>query len=160
MGATRRAMASDVAGVPVPPPLIFLAGLAAGGVAELVRSTTGPPWPISLTIGVVGVLAFVALASAAVARFRRAGTTENPFKPSTALVIDGPFRITRNPMYLGMAALYVGLTFLLGIMWALLFLPFVLVAVDRLIIAREEPYLERKFGQDYVAYKKRVRRWI
>ena len=45
-------------------------------------------------------------------------------------------------------------------MWALLFLPFVLVAVDRLIIAREEPYLERKFGQDYVEYKKRVRRWI
>jgi protein-S-isoprenylcysteine O-methyltransferase Ste14 len=75
-------------------------------------------------------------------------------------VVDGPYRFSRNPIYLGMAALYVALTFLLGIMWALLFLPFVLVAIDRLIIAREEPYLERKFGQDYVEYTKRVRRWV
>lgn len=153
-------MASDVAGVPVPPPLIFVAGLAAGGVAELVRSTTGPSRPISLTIGVVGVLAWLALDGLASLRFARAGTPVIPFKPTTALVVDGPYRLSRNPIYLGMAALYVGLAFLLGILWSLLFLPFVLIAVDRLIIAREEPYLERKFGQDYVEYKERVRRWI
>ena len=150
----------DVAGVPLPPPFIYVAGLAAGGVAEFIRSTDGPPWPISVAIGLAGVLAFMALAGAAVGRFRRAGTSENPFRPSTALVFDGPFRFTRNPMYLGMAALYVGLAFVLGLMWALVLLPFVLLAVDRLVIAREEPYLERKFGQDYVEYKKRVRRWI
>jgi protein-S-isoprenylcysteine O-methyltransferase Ste14 len=153
-------MSSDVAGVPVPPPLIFVAGLAAGGVAELVRSTTGPSRPISLTIGVVGVLAWLALDGLASLRFVRAGTPVIPFKPTTALVVDGPYRFSRNPIYLGMAALYVGLAFLLGILWSLLFLPFVLIAVDRLIIAREEPYLERKFGQDYVEYKQRVRRWI
>ncbi len=153
-------MASDVAGVPVPPPLIFVAGLAAGGVAELVRSTSGPAWPISATIGAVGVLAWLALDGMASLRFKRAGTPVIPFKPTTALVVDGPYRMSRNPIYLGMAALYVGLAFLLGLMWALLFLPFVLVAIDRLIIAREEPYLERKFGQEYVEYKKRVRRWI
>ena len=153
-------MASDVAGVPVPPPLIFVAGLAAGGVAELVRSTTGPSRPISLTIGVVGVLAWLALDGLASLRFVRAGTPVIPFKPTTALVVDGPYRLSRNPIYLGMAALYIGLAFLLGILWSLLFLPFVLIAVDRLIIAREEPYLERKFGQDYVEYKERVRRWI
>ena len=153
-------MASDVAGVPVPPPLIFVAGLAAGGLAELVRSTTGPAWPVSLTIGIVGVLAWLALDGLASLRFRRAGTPVIPFKPTTALVVDGPYRFSRNPIYLGMAALYVGLTFLLGIMWSLLFLPLVLVAVDRLVIAREEPYLERKFGQDYVEYTNRVRRWI
>ncbi len=153
-------MGSDVAGVPVPPPLIFVAGLAAGGVAELVRSTTGPAWPVSLAIGVVGVLAWIALDGVASMRFKRAGTPVIPFRPTTALVIDGPYRFSRNPIYLGMAALYVGLTFLLGIMWALLFLPLVLVAIDRLVIAREEPYLERKFGQDYLEYKQRVRRWI
>ena len=153
-------MASDVAGVPVPPPLIFVAGLAAGGVAELVRSTSGPSWPVSLTIGVVGFVAWLLLDGVASMRFKRAGTPVIPYKPSTALVVDGPYRISRNPIYLGMAALYVSLTFLLGIMWALLFLPLVLIAVDRLIIAREEPYLERKFGQDYVEYKQRVRRWI
>lgn len=150
----------DVAGVPVPPPLIYIAGLAVGGVAELIRSTSGPPWPISLTIGVVGGLVWLALDGSAMARFRRAGTPVIPFQPSTALVVDGPYRISRNPIYLGMAALYVGLAFLLGIMWALLLLPFVLIAVDRLVIAREEPYLERRFGQDYVEYKKRVRRWV
>jgi protein-S-isoprenylcysteine O-methyltransferase Ste14 len=150
----------DVSGVPVPPPLIYIAGLAAGGVVELIRSTTGPPWPISVAILVAGVLAFMALAGGAVRRFRRAGTTENPFRPSTALVFEGPYRFTRNPMYLGMAAVYVGLAFVLGLMWALVFLPFVLLTVDRLVIAREERYLERKFGQEYVEYKGRVRRWI
>ncbi len=150
----------DVSGVPVPPPLIYIAGLAAGGVVELIRSTTGPPWPISVAILVAGVLAFMALAGGAVRRFRRAGTTENPFRPSTALVFEGPYRFTRNPMYLGMAAVYVGLAFVLGLMWALVFLAFVLLTVDRLVIAREERYLERKFGQEYVEYKGRVRRWI
>jgi protein-S-isoprenylcysteine O-methyltransferase Ste14 len=150
----------DVAGVPAPPPLMYLAGLAAAGVVEYIWPTPGPPWPVSLSIAVAGVLAFVALASSAVVRFRRAGTTENPFRPSTALVVDGPYRITRNPMYLGMAVLYVALAVVLGLIWAFLFLPFVLVAVDRLVIAREEPYLERKFGPEYVAYKRRVRRWI
>ena len=150
----------DLAGIPVPPPFIYLAGLVVGGVAELVWSTHGPGWPISLSIAVAGVLAFAVLASTAIARFRRAETSENPFRPSTALVVEGPYRISRNPMYLGMAALYVGLAFLFGLMWALLLLPLVLVAVDRLVIAREEPYLERTFGRDYVDYKQRVRRWI
>ena len=150
----------DVAGVPLPPPLIYIAGLAAGGVVELIRSTTGPPWPVSVAILVVGVLAFMVLAGGAVRRFRQAGTSENPFRPSTALVFDGPYRFTRNPMYLGMAAVYIGLAFVLGLMWAFLFLPFVILAVDRLVIAREEPYLERRFGQEYVDYKRRARRWI
>jgi len=150
----------DVAGVPLPPPLIYIAGLAAGGVVELIRSTTGPPWPISVAILVAGVIAFMALAGGAVRRFRGAGTTENPFRPSTALVFDGPYRFTRNPMYVGMAAVYVGLAFVLGLMWAFVFLPFVILAVDRLVIAREERYLERKFGQEYVKYKGRVRRWV
>ena len=153
-------MASVAAGVPVPPPLIFVAGLAAGGLAELVRSTTGPSWPISLTIGVVGILAWAALDGVASMRFVRAGTPVIPFKPTTALVVDGPYHFSRNPIYLGMAALYVALTFLLGIMWALLLLPFVLVAIDRLIIAREEPYLERKFGQEYSSTRGGSGRWV
>ena len=150
----------DVAGVPVPPPLVFLAGLAAGGIAELVRPTAGPPRSVAVGIAVLGGLLLLALAGSAISRFRRVQTSENPFRPTTALVLDGPYRFSRNPMYLGMAALYVGLAFILGLMWALLFLPFVLLTIDRLVIAREEPYLERKFGQEYVEYKRRVRRWI
>lgn len=150
----------DVAGVPLPPPLIFLLGLGAGGLAELVRSTEGPPRPVPMTIAIVAVVLWFALDGSASIRFRRAGTPIIPFKPSTALVVDGPYRYSRNPIYLGMAALYVGLAFLLAWMWALLLLPVVVVAVDRLIIAREELYLERKFGQAYVEYKRHVRRWI
>ncbi len=150
----------DVPGVPLPPPLFFIAGLAAGGVVELIRSTSGPSWPVSIAIAVVGALAWLLLDGSAMARFRRAGTPVIPFRPSTALVIDGPYRFSRNPIYLGMAALYVALAFVLGLMWAFVVLPFVLLAVDRLVIAREEPYLERRFGQEYVEYKRRVRRWI
>jgi protein-S-isoprenylcysteine O-methyltransferase Ste14 len=150
----------DVPGVPLPPPLIYIGGLAVGGVVELIRPTSGPPWPVSVVIAVAGLLVFLALAGAAVGRFRRAGTSENPFRPSTALVLDGPYRFTRNPMYVGMAAVYVGLAFVLGLMWAFVFLPFVVLAVDRLVIAREERYLEWKFGQAYVEFTQRVRRWI
>jgi protein-S-isoprenylcysteine O-methyltransferase Ste14 len=150
----------DVAGVPLPPPLIYIAGLALGGIIDLVRPTSGPPWPIAVAIAVLGALAWLVLDGWAAMRFKRAGTAVIPFKPSTALVVDGPYRYSRNPIYLGMAALYVGLAVLLGLMWALLLLPLVIVAVDRLIIAREEPYLQRKFGPDYVEYKRSVRRWI
>ena len=151
---------SDVAGVPLPPPFIYLIGLAVGGLAELARSTTGPSRPVAVTIAVLGGLAWLYLDGWSSIRFSRAGTPVIPYKPSTALVVDGPYRFSRNPIYLGMAALYVGLAFLLGWMWALVLLPVALVAVDRLIIAREEPYLERRFGQPYVEYKQRVRRWI
>jgi protein-S-isoprenylcysteine O-methyltransferase Ste14 len=81
-------------------------------------------------------------------------------KPDTALVTSGPYRFTRNPMYLGMAFLYVGFAFAFGVIWALAFLPAVIVVVDRFVIAREEPYLERNFGQAYRDYKARVRRWV
>lgn len=150
----------DVAGVPVPPPLIYVTGLVLGWIIDLVWPTSGPPWPVAVTVGVLGALAWLWLDGSAAMRFRRAGTAVIPFKPSTALVVDGPYRFTRNPIYLGMAALYISLAVLLGLMWALLLLPIVIGAVDRLVIAREEPYLERKFGTDYLEYKRRVRRWI
>jgi protein-S-isoprenylcysteine O-methyltransferase Ste14 len=153
-------VADDVAGVPLPPPLIFVGGLVAGGLTELVRSTSVPPWPVTLPVVVIGVGAWLVLDGESSIRFKRAGTPVIPFKPSTALVTDGAYRFTRNPIYLGMVALYVALAVGLGILWSFLFLPFVILAVDRLVIAREEPYLERRFGQDYVAYKQRVRRWI
>jgi protein-S-isoprenylcysteine O-methyltransferase Ste14 len=83
-----------------------------------------------------------------------------PANPTTALVTSGPYRFTRNPMYLGMAFLYVAFAFGFGVMWAMALLPVVILVVDRFVIAREEPYLERKFGQRYRDYKARVRRWI
>jgi len=150
----------DVAGVPLPPPLIFVLGLVAGGLVELVRPTSVPPWPVTAPVVVLGGVAWLVLDGESSVRFKRAGTAVIPFKPTTALVTDGAYRFTRNPIYLGMAALYVALAVGLGLLWSFLFLPLVIVAVDRLVIAREEPYLERKFGREYVEYKQRVRRWI
>jgi protein-S-isoprenylcysteine O-methyltransferase Ste14 len=150
----------DVAGVPLPPPLIYVLGLVAGALMELVRSTSVPPWPVTVPVVVIGAGLWFWLDGESSIRFSRAGTAVIPFKPTTALVTGGAYRFTRNPIYLGMATLYVALAVGLGILWSFLFLPFVLLAVDRFVIVREERYLERKFGQQYTEYRRRVRRWI
>ena len=81
-------------------------------------------------------------------------------KPTSALVIWGPYRFTRNPMYMGLTTLYVGGTLLLNDLWPLALLPVVIGLVQRRVIAKEEAYLERKFGDEYRAYKAGVRRWV
>ena len=72
----------------------------------------------------------------------------------------GPYRFTRNPAYLGMALTYVGIALLSSAVWVLLPLPLVLAVIDRGVIAREERYLQRKFGEEYLSYKRTVRRWV
>jgi protein-S-isoprenylcysteine O-methyltransferase Ste14 len=118
------------------------------------------PTAVASLLGWGLLLAGVLLAVSAAYLFRRGGTTPNPTKPTTALVIGGPYRLTRNPMYVGMATLYFGGTLLLNDPWPLAFLPVVIALVRRRVIAREEAYLERRFGDEYRAYKARVRRWI
>ena len=76
------------------------------------------------------------------------------------LVTDGPFRYTRNPGYLGLAMLYAGIAVLRNALWAILLLPLVLYVIQRQEIGREERYLERTFGEEYLAYKAQVRRWV
>jgi len=102
----------------------------------------------------------VALAASAIVLFRRAGTSPVPIQPTTALVAQGPYRFTRNPMYVGLAALYAGIALLVNSLWPLVLLPVVLIAIRWWVIAREEAYLERKFGDAYRAYTRRVRRWL
>ena len=87
-------------------------------------------------------------------------TSPLPIKPTTAIVATGPYRFTRNPMYVGLAALYLGITLWVDSLWPVLFLPAVLFMIQRFVIAREERYLEAKFGDQYRGYKARVRRWI
>lgn len=150
----------DSSGVRIPPPLIYIAGLLAGIALELAFPVAGLPFTLALAAGLIGFAIWLALDGAAMLHFRRAQTSIVPMKPSSALVTSGPYGFTRNPMYLGLAVLYVALALSLGVIWALAFLPFVIFAVDRLVIAREEPYLERKFGDEYRDYKRRVRRWL
>jgi protein-S-isoprenylcysteine O-methyltransferase Ste14 len=151
---------ADTSGIRVPPPLYYVAGFLPGVALELAFPTGWPPVGVRIAVAVLAVAAWLALDGLAMLSFRRARTSMVPIKPSTALVASGPYRLTRNPMYLGMTFLYVGFAFAFGVIWALALLPAVLVIVDRLAIAREEAYLERKFGQDYRDYKARVRRWL
>jgi protein-S-isoprenylcysteine O-methyltransferase Ste14 len=115
---------------------------------------------LSLYAGGVLAIAGIALVTTAAGLFRRMGTNVRPTQPSTTLVATGLYRWTRNPMYLGMALLYAGLALLLDSIVALILLAVVLVIIRTQVIAREERYLEARFGDDYRAYKRQVRRWL
>jgi protein-S-isoprenylcysteine O-methyltransferase Ste14 len=160
-GNLRMASNADTAGVVAPPPLLFLGALAVGAAVDfgLVRISTGLPARLRLGAGAVLAGAAVGLAMAALWRFRTAGTAAEPWRPSTALVTDGVYRFTRNPMYLAMALLYLGITLAMDSGVALILLAPLLALVQAGVIRREERYLERNFGDDYRRYRATVRRW-
>jgi protein-S-isoprenylcysteine O-methyltransferase Ste14 len=154
--------APDVAGVIALPPLIFLGFLAVATVLEAVL-----PLPVFLAhslaryfVGAVlaaGGFVMIAIGSR---RFAAAGTNIPPTMPTTALVVDGIYGRTRNPLYLGTTLIYLGLSVAAGSLWAIGLLAPLLWVINVGVVKREERYLERKFGDAYRAYKARVRRWI
>ena len=154
------------AGVHFPPPLLYVIPFALGMlVHRWHRLTIVPPASLSLVraveiAGIALMLVWALGTATAFGRFLRARTTILPFRPSSSLVTTGPYRFTRNPMYVSLAALYTGGALTLNALWPLLLLPVVLVVVDRAVIRREERYLTSAFGKDYEAYRSRVRRWL
>ncbi len=153
----------DIPGVLAPPPLIYLAGLALGLIAGRLRSLRLVPdslQPLRWWLGGGLALSGLGLASWAVRTMYQAGTHPEPYRPVTELVTIGPYQRSRNPIYLGLTLTYLGLALLLDALWCLLLLPAVLLVMVRGVIAREEAYLERRFGQRYRAYRARVRRWL
>ena len=149
---------ADSPGVRFPPPLLFALGLAVGWLIN--KWIPLPPLPLPPLLGWALVAAGVVLALSAMSLFLRARTHLIPNRPATALVEAGPYRFTRNPMYVSLTTVYLGVCVLMQSLWALVFLPLVLVVIYRKVIAPEEAYLERRFGGEYVQYKKRVRRWL
>jgi protein-S-isoprenylcysteine O-methyltransferase Ste14 len=150
----------DSPGVHIPPPLFYVAAI---GGAALLRRTA----PLTIGGGAPRVLAawlFVALSAGLFAWsflwFARQKTTIIPNKPATALVLDGPFRFTRNPLYLALALLAAGAGLWLNTWWVFILLLPAVALIDRFVIAREEAYLRRRFGAEYDAYMARVRRWL
>jgi protein-S-isoprenylcysteine O-methyltransferase Ste14 len=151
---------TDSLGVIVFPPALYAGTLLLGLLLHWLR-------PVHLASGLWIRIAGLAIAAAggAVASggsrtMHRAGTNVLPTKPTLAIVTDGPFRFTRNPLYLGNAIFYLGLALLFNALWPLvLFVPMLLV-IHWGVIRREERYLEAKFGEAYLAYKARVRRWL
>ena len=150
----------DSPGVNVPPPLFYVAAIAAGAVLRRYV-----PLPIGGGgLRVVAAWAFVALFLAlggwSFFAFWRGRTTIIPNRPANTLVLYGPYDYTRNPMYVGMTLLTVGVGLWLNTWWVFLLLPASIACIDRLVIPREEAYLRRRFGSDYDAFTARVRRWI
>ncbi len=143
-----------------PPPLIYAGVLAVGLLLRLIFPIRFLPRPIALIIGTGCTGVSCILAPAAFHQMRRAKTNIDPTQPATAIVTEGPFRFTRNPIYLSLTLFYTGIALVFQSLWALLLLPVVLLVMNRGVIDREERYLERKFGEQYVGYKARVRRWI
>jgi len=153
---------ADNANVRFPPPLIYLIALVAGIVAG---RTLKVPQP-HIASNVRDLIALVFMVSGAIVIYSGTGlflryrTAIIPHKPASRLVTNGIYNWTRNPMYLGMALLYCGLAIVFDSLFALVLLPVVLVVIQTQVIAREETYLERAFGDQYRAYKMRVRRWL
>jgi protein-S-isoprenylcysteine O-methyltransferase Ste14 len=152
----------DNANVRFPPPLTYLGALLLGIFVG--RALNLPGFGIQsdlkVLIGSAVMLIGAIVNFAGAGLFMRHRTAIIPHKPASRLVTTGIYRWTRNPMYLGIALLYCGLAILFDSILALLLLPFVLLIIQTQVIAKEEAYLERAFGEEYRAYKSRVGRWI
>ena len=153
---------TDNPNIRFPPPLIYLLVLVIGFWAGRELSVPGVGIEASsrIAIGAAFAVLGVVVSFSGVGLFHRLRTAIIPFKPATKLVTSGIYRWTRNPMYLGMTLAYIGLAVGFDSILALLLLPLVLAVIQTQVIAREEAYLEREFGDPYREYKRQVRRWI
>jgi len=148
----------DNPGIRLPPPLIYLVPLFLGLMLDRRRHVPFLPQ------GVARGLGFSLLGSGAVLNgwfLRTIRKTDVPIrtdKPVRRLTTEGPFRYSRNPSYLAM--IYAGIASVRNSLWAILLLPLVVMVIQREVIGREERYLERSFGEEYLAYKDKVRRWV
>jgi len=150
----------DHPGIKVTPPLVFLIVLVASGVISFFvpMPILKPLWFRLLGLPFMGFGS--ALVLSAVGQMRQAGTHVSPHLPAKALVTGGPYRFSRNPIYLGLTLNYVGLGLLANTLW---FLPFAIgfmFTLQTQVIRFEEIYLEDKFGTEYCRYKDRVPRWF
>lgn len=144
---------TDNPGVRFPPPLIFLSFFVAGIFIPWGYNGS-PPAGIALI-----AISFVIFVWGAVT-MARAKTEIMPHRPASALVTSGPFRFSRNPLYVSMAIGYLGAAVWTGRVGAIVLLPVAIAVLRKMVIAREEAYLTRRFGDEYSAYRGRVRRWL
>jgi len=150
---------ADNAGVIVRPPLLYAVALAAMLALRWL-------WPLPIFSGAAfwPGLALVTLAVGLLIWGRQTlvtgGTNVDPSLPSTAVVTSGPYRFSRNPLYMGLTVVYLGLTLALDTWWGIILLALVLIVMHRGVIQREERYLERKFGDGYRQYRAAVRRYL
>jgi len=151
---------ADRPGIVAPPPLLYLGALVA---AFLLRWF----WPLpfwgregAVWVGIALVLVGLAIGVWGRQTMVRAGTNVDPRRPATAIVTSGPFRFSRNPLYVGLTLIYLGITIALDTAWGFVLVAPLLVVMHQGVVRREERYLERKFGDGYRQYRAAVRRYL
>ncbi len=150
----------DNPGINVPPPLIYVVPLILGLLLNRKVHLPFLPRSVARSLGWPLLGGGVLLSRWFLTTMHEADAPVRTDRPVPRLTTEGPFRYTRNPGYLSMAMIYAGIATLRNALWAILFLPLVLYVTQREVIGREERYLERTFGEEYLAYKARVRRWV
>lgn len=156
--ATRERDHADVVAMP---PLIYAIALLAGVVLKwLFGGAIAPGSLVRTALGAALLLAGVVAALAFSRAFAKAGQDRSPRTPTSTILTDGLYAYSRNPAYVALTALLAGLGLLLDNVWILVSLVPVLLLMHYGVILREEAYLERKFGEEYLRYKERVRRWL
>lgn len=149
----------DHAGVIAPPPVIFAISVLLGWLLD--KTVPLGTWEINATIpGFMLIGSGFLLAFTCIRFFRLAGTTADPYSSTDAISSSGPYRFSRNPMYLSLCLVQSGTGLWLNSLWILLMILPALIVLHYGVISREERYLEKKFGNEYLQYKNRVRRWF
>ena len=152
--------ASSGPGILIPPPVIYLSGLALGFLLDQIWPVPALPDSLRYISGSVVIVVSGLVMPFVFMRFRRAGTTLNVHKPATALITEGPYRFSRNPIYVSLTLLYLGVGILLDQGWSLILVAPVFLVMNIWVVSREERHLEASFGDEYLRYKAAVRRWI
>jgi protein-S-isoprenylcysteine O-methyltransferase Ste14 len=150
----------DNPGVAVLPPVLY------GGALVIVLALHWF-WPmpifglaVALWSGLALIVLAVAIATWARRTMHAAGTNVNPLRPTTTIVTTGPFGFSRNPLYLALTLLYLGLTLAINTWWGIVVLVPLLIIMHRGVVLREERYLEHKFGETYRQYRSTIRRYL
>ncbi len=147
-------------GIRLPPPVIYLAALLTGIVLNSLWAMSPLPGSWRYIVGSLLIAVNVLIMPPVLGRFRRAGTPFDVRKAASVLITDGPYRFSRNPSYMTLTLLYLGVGIILNNGWILLLVVPVLLVMDLWVVRKEERHLETKFGEDYLRYKAAVRRWL
>jgi protein-S-isoprenylcysteine O-methyltransferase Ste14 len=156
----RDAIIASVANPVVRPPLVVLASLLSGAVLTVAWPLSFVPHVVRLPVGCLLVAMAAALFSYSIKQFRMAGTPVPGNKPTTAIVRAGPYRFSRNPIYLAFFALHLGLAIWANSLWLMATLSAIVAIIAVVVVPREERYLTGRFGAEYLEYKASVRRWL